>query len=186
MNDIQLTETITNRNLIHDGAIFRVERWDATLPNGAPAVREMVLHRGASAIVPLDDDNNIILVRQHRPAVGKLTWEIPAGKLDTADEDPLLCARRELSEETGMTADHWQKLTTMFTTPGFCSERIHIFLARGLHEGDSHPDDDEFVAVKRMPLSEAVRAVMQGEIQDSKTALAIMMAAALSFPSSDE
>ena len=121
----------------------------------------------------------MILVRQHRIAVGRLTLEIPAGKLDGPDEDPFLCAKRELSEETGLTAEHWQKLTCMETTPGFCNERIHLYLATGLKQGDCHPDEDEFVAVTRMPLGEAVARVMDGTFRDGKTALGILMAAAL-------
>ena len=95
-------------------------------------------------------------------------------------EDPLLCAQRELSEETGYIADSWRKLTVLETTPGFCNERIHIYLATGLKPGDTHPDEDEFVATTRMPLKEAVAKVMDGTFRDGKTALAIMMAAAAS------
>lgn len=179
MNDQQLTEQIISKERVYPGKIINVDHWQVTLPNGETALREVVLHRGASAIVALDDENQLILVRQHRVAVGRLTLEIPAGKLDTADEDPFVCAQRELSEETGFTADTWQKLTCLETTPGFCSERIHIYLARGLHTGNTHPDDDEFVATQRMPLKEAVARVMDGTFRDGKTIVGIMMAAQL-------
>lgn len=137
-------------------------------PTGETALREVACHPGAAGIVALDDDGNVILVRQHRIAVGRLTLEIPAGKLDGADEDPFVCAQRELSEETGLTADHWRKLTVLETTPGFCNERIHLYLATGLHAGKTHPDEDEFVCTLRMPLSDAVQKVMDGTFRDGQ------------------
>lgn len=175
----QLTEKFLSKEVVFPGKIIRLEHWQVALPNGEPALREVACHPGASAVVALDSDGQIILVRQHRIAVDRLTLEIPAGKLDSPDEDPFLCAQRELSEETGMTAQHWQKLTCLETTPGFCNERIHIYLATGLSQGDCHPDEDEFVAVTRMPLAEAAANVLNGTFRDGKTALAIMMAAAL-------
>ena len=178
MNEPNLTETLVSKEIVFRGAIIRLEHWDVALPNGHHALREVACHPGASAVVALDEEGRILMVRQMRIAVGRLTLEIPAGKLDSAEEDPLDCAKRELSEETGFEADRWQKLTCMETTPGFCNERIHLYLATGLHAGASHPDDDEFVAVTRMPLSEAVDAVMNGTFRDGKTCLGIMMAAA--------
>lgn len=175
----QLTEKLLSKEVVFPGKIIRLEHWQVALPNGEPALREVACHPGASAVVALDDEGQIILVRQHRIAVGRLTLEIPAGKLDSPDEDPFLCAQRELSEETGMTARNWQKLTCLETTPGFCNERIHIYLATGLEQGNCHPDEDEFVSVTRMPLAEAAANVMNGTFRDGKTALAIMMAAAL-------
>lgn len=179
MDDQLLTEQIIAKERVYPGRIIDVDRWQVTLPNGETAMREVVLHRGASAIVALDEQEQVILVRQHRVAVGRLTLEIPAGKLDTADEDPFLCAQRELSEETGLIADRWEKLTCLETTPGFCSERIHIYLARGLHQGETHPDDDEFVSTQRMPLRDAVAHVMDGTFRDGKTIVGVMMAAQL-------
>lgn len=177
MEDSRLSEKLLTRETVYQGHIINVEHWTVALPNGKDALREVVVHRGASAIVALDDQNRIILVRQARVAVDRLTLEIPAGKLDSAAEDPFDCARRELSEETGMTADHWEKLTCLDTTPGFCSEKIHLYLATGLHEGDTHPDEDEFVDTVRMPLTEAVARVMDGTFRDGKTIVGIMMAA---------
>lgn len=174
----QLTETLLSKEVVFPGKIIRLEHWQVSLPNGETALREVACHPGASAVVALDDDGQIILVRQHRIAVGRLTLEIPAGKLNSPEEDPFLCAQRELSEETGLTARTWRKLTGLETTPGFCNERIHIYLATGLEQGACHPDDDEFLAVTRMPLSQAVENVMNGTFRDGKTALAIMMAAA--------
>ena len=175
-NDAQLSETILDKKVVYPGLIIRLEHWDVTLPDGTQCVREVACHIGASAVVALDEDNNLILVRQQRIAIGRITVEIPAGKLDAPDEDPLVCAKRELSEETGMTADHWEKLTVLDTTPGFCNEHIHIYLARGLHAGSRHPDEDEFVDVIRMPLPEAYARVMSGDLHDGKTCLGILMA----------
>lgn len=175
----RLTEKFLSKEVVFPGKIIRLEHWQVELPNGEHALREVACHPGASAIVALDDQGQIILVRQHRIAVGRLTLEIPAGKLDAPDEDPFLCAQRELSEETGLTASSWRKLTCLETTPGFCNERIHIYLATGLEQGDSHPDEDEFVDVTRMPLAQAVAHVMNGDFRDGKTTLAIMMAASL-------
>ena len=177
MTDQDLQETFLDGQVVFPGKIIRVEHWQVRLPSGETALREVACHPGASAVVAIDDENNIILVRQHRIAVGRLTLEIPAGKLDSPEEDPLFCAKRELSEETGYMAQQWEKLTCLETTPGFCNERIHIYLATGLSQGVNHPDEDEFVATVRMPLSEAVERVMSGEFRDGKTALAIMMVA---------
>lgn len=179
MDDRQLTETFLEGKVVFPGKIIRVEHWQVALPNGETALREVACHPGASAVVALDEAGKVILVRQHRIAVGRLTWEIPAGKLDSPTEDPFLCARRELSEETGLEADHWQKLTCLETTPGFCNERIHLYLATGLRQGQSHPDADEFVAVTRIPLEEAVARVMDGTFRDGKTMVGLLMAARL-------
>ena len=180
MNEQNLIETYQDGKVVFDGKIIRLEHWTVQLPNGHMALREVACHPGASAVAALDDQGNIILVQQYRAPVGRLTLEIPAGKFDHVGEDPLLCAQRELSEETGLVAEHWRKLTVLETTPGFCNERIHIYLATGLKQGETHPDEDEFVATTRMPLSEAVARVMDGTFRDGKTALAIMMASAAS------
>lgn len=180
MNEQNLIETYQDGKVVFDGKIIRLEHWTVKLPNGNLALREVACHPGASAVVALDDQDNIILVQQYRAPIGRLTLEIPAGKFDHPGEDPLLCAQRELSEETGLLADSWRKLTVLETTPGFCNERIHIYLATGLKQGETHPDEDEFVATLRMPLKEAVAKVMDGTLRDGKTALAIMMAKAAS------
>lgn len=179
IDDQQLTETYLDGKVVFPGKIIRVEHWQVALPNGEHALREVACHPGAAGIVALDDEGQVILVRQHRIAVGRLTMEIPAGKLDSPQEDPFVCAQRELSEETGLVADYWRKLTCLETTPGFCNERIHLYLATGLHQGASHPDEDEFVAVSRMPLQDAVAKVMDGTLRDGKTIVGIMMTAAL-------
>ena len=161
---------------IYDGVLLHVRRDTVTLPNGREAVREWVRHPGASAVLPVFEDGTVLLVRQYRYPVDRVTLEIPAGKLDSPKEDPLACAVRELSEETGYTAKHWAKLTTIGTTVGFSNEYIHLYLARELSVGAQHTDEDEFVNVVQMPFSDALAMVKSGEIIDSKTIISLMMA----------
>ena len=147
-----------------------------TCPNGRSATREIVVHKGAAAVVPVYPDGTTLLVRQHRVAVDRITLEIPAGKLDSVSEDPLDCAVRELEEETGLRAGRMTLLTSLLTTPGFCTEKIAIYLAQDLSQGQTHPDEDEFLDLVRMPLEEAVAKIMRGEIRDSKTICGLLMA----------
>lgn len=176
MNDAQLREIPFSSETIFNGQILRVERWQVTCPSGSSAPREIVLHRGAAAVVPVYEDGTTLLVRQHRVAVDRVTLEIPAGKLDSAQEDPMECAVRELREETGLTAKVMTPLTSVLTTPGFCSEKIAIYLAQELTQGETAPDEDEFLALVRMPLDEACERIMRGEIRDGKTICGLLMA----------
>ena len=176
MRDDALKETFLSSEDIYQGAIIKVEKWQVSLPNGKTAPREIVRHNGAAAIVPVDDRGYVTLVRQHRIAVNKFTWEIPAGKLDSPTEDPFHAAQRELEEETGLQAEHWQLLNRIDTTPGFCNERIAIYLATGLSQHPSHPDADEFLQLTRIPLDDAVAQCMNGSINDSKTLVGLLMA----------
>ena len=179
MDDRQLREIPFSSETIYDGAILRVEKWQVTCPNGHTAPREIVVHKGAAAVVPVYDDGTTLLVRQHRVSVDRVTLEIPAGKLDSWDEDPLECAIRELREETGLKAEKMTLLTSVLTTPGFCTEKIGIYLAQGLTQGDMDLDEDEFLGVVRMPLSEAIDMVMRGDIRDGKTICGLLMAKAV-------
>ena len=176
IRDEALLEKFLSSEEIYPGKIIRVEKWQVELPNGETAMREIVRHNGASAIVPVDDQGMVTLVRQHRAAIGQCTWEIPAGKLDSPSEDPFAAAKRELEEETGLRAAEWRKLTAIYTTPGFCNEQISIYLATGLSQRNAHPDEDEFLGLTRMPLSEAVSLCMSGEFRDSKTVIGLLMA----------
>ena len=176
MNDSELREIPFEKKTIFEGRIFNVENWQVTCPNGHPAPREIVIHRGAAAVIPVYEDGTTLLVRQHRVSVDRVTLEIPAGKLDSWDEDPLECAIRELREETGLKAERMTLLTSVLTTPGFCTEKIGIYLAEGLTQGDTHPDEDEFLGLTRIALDDAIALAMRGEIRDSKTICGLMMA----------
>lgn len=176
MNDQQLREIPFASETIYDGAILRVEKWQVTCPNGHPAPREIVVHKGAAAVIPVYEDGTTLLVRQHRVSVDRVTLEIPAGKLDSWGEDPYGCAVRELKEETGLSAERFTLLTSLLTTPGFCTEKIAIYLAEGLTQGETNPDEDEFLGLVRMPLEEAVAMVMRGDIRDGKTVAGLLMA----------
>ena len=176
MDDSRLREIPFHKETIYEGSILHVEKWQVTCPNGHSAPREIVVHKGAAAVVPVYEDGTTLLVRQHRVSVDRVTLEIPAGKLDRADEDPLDCAVRELEEETGLKAEAMTPLTSVLTTPGFCTEKIGIYLAQGLSQGKTHPDEDEFLDLVRMPLDEAVDMVMRGDIRDGKTICGLLMA----------
>ena len=166
--DAELEEIPVTEDVVFNGRIFNVNRLRVTLPDGREAIRDVVRHPGAVAILALTDDGRICLVRQYRTSLARVTVEIPAGKLDPG-EDPLTCAKRELLEETGMVADRMAFLTTLATTPGFTDERIHLYMATGLTFGPAHPDEDEFLNVDLVPLDELIDAVLDGRIEDSKT-----------------
>lgn len=170
-----LIEKTLKSEKIFDGTLLHVRRDTALLPNGQQATREWIQHPGASAVLPVLPDGQVILVRQYRYPVGRVTLEIPAGKLDAPDEDPLDCAKRELSEETGYSAETINKLTTIGTTVGFSNEYIHIYQATGLTPGEQHPDEDEFLNVVRVPLAEAIEMTQDGRIFDAKTIVALLM-----------
>ena len=175
-NDDQIREIPLSDELVFHGALIDVTHMQVRLPNGRQALREVVRHKGAAAVVPVDAEGFVTLVRQHRVVVDQITLEIPAGKLDYVGEDPLACAHRELEEETGLRAQHMALLSPMITTPGYCTEKISLYLATGLTRHDAHLDEDEFLHVVRMPLAEAVARVMSGELCDGKTAMGLLMA----------
>ena len=175
--DKSLVEKKISSEPVFDGVLLHVHKDEVELPNGHKATREWIKHPGASAVIPLLPDNQIILVRQFRYPVGKVTLEVPAGKLDKAGEDPIECAKRELSEQTGYTAGKFWKLTTIATTVGFTDEYIHIYAASDLAAGKIHPDSDEFINVVKVPLTAAVQMVETGKIFDAKSAVAILLLA---------
>ncbi len=171
-----LRETPIGEEPKFDGILIDVSHMTVTLPNGKTALREVVHHKGAAAVVPVDEQERVYLVCQHRVVVDAMMLEIPAGKLDYIGEDHALCAVRELEEETGLRAEKMEFLSHIITTPGFCTEKIGLYLATGLSQHEAHLDADEFLNVVIMPLKEAVSRVMSGEINDAKTALGLLMA----------
>lgn len=175
-DDRRIMEETVSRERVFDGIILHIDHVQNRLPNGKIAAREIALHIGASAVLPVDAEGNVYLVRQFRAPIDRVLLEIPAGKLDDAHEDRLEAAKRELREETGFTAGSWTHLTDTYTTPGFSSERISLYLARDLQAGESHPDEDEFLNLVKLPFSEACDMVMRGEIRDSKTQISLLMA----------
>ena len=161
---------------IYRGRIIDLRLEETELPNGQTVALEVVHHPGAAAIVAVDDADAVVLIRQFRHAAGGFIWEVPAGTL-TPDENPQQCAQRELCEETGLVAAEWVDLGSVLTTPGFCDERIHLFLARRLSEATQALDDDEVLTVTRVPLSQTLAMVQRGEIEDAKSIAAVHRAA---------
>ena len=162
----------------YSGRIVNLDVDTVRFPDGSTGQLEMLRHPGASAVVPfLDDpadpDPRVLLIRQFRHAAEGYIWEVPAGRLDPG-ESPEACARRELAEETGMRARALERLTTIYTTPGFTDERIHLFLAYGLEQGDARREADEFMEVHTLPWSAVLDLVRSGQIQDGKTLTATM------------
>ncbi len=176
MDDSRLEEVFLSSEPIFEGKIINVERWQVRLPDGSTAPREVVRHHGAAAVVPVDENGCVTLVRQHRVVNHRFTWEIPAGKLDKEGESTLDAAKRELSEETGLMAENWTLLSDILTTPGFCDEHIGIYLATGLTAHETHPDEGEFLNIASLPLSDAVGMILNGEIRDSKTIVGLLLA----------
>ena len=174
-----LEEKQIKREDIFEGEVLHLVRDTVLLPNGKNATREMCLHIGAVAIIPILADGRVIMERQYRYAGGREYLEIPAGKLDAPDEDPLSAAKRELREETGAVAREWVYLGRIDTTPALMNEKIHLYLARDISFTDRELDDDEFLTVEMLPLSELSSMVMRGEIVDSKTQAAILKVCAL-------
>jgi len=166
---------------VYTGRVISLDVDEVRFPDGTSGELEIIRHPGASAIVPfLTDpagaDPQLLLLKQYRYATGGTIYEIPAGRLDPG-ELPDACARRELLEETGCTAEAIVPLTSMYTTPGFTDERIHLFLATGLTRGDARREADEFMEVETVSLSVALQMVQRGEIQDAKTALGLLFVA---------
>lgn len=166
---------------LYEGRIFTLNRDTARFPDGSTSEFDIIRHPGAAAIVPfmndpLGENPQLLLLRQFRYAADGYIYEIPAGRLD-GGESATECAARELKEETGCTADRLDPMFTMFTTPGFTDEKIHVFLATGLTHGEANREADEFADVVIMPLAEALELIRTGEILDAKTSLAILYAA---------
>ena len=172
-----LEETQLSSEAKYDGTLLHIRRDTVQLPNGKTSTREYNIHLGAVCILPLLGNGEVLLERQSRYPMREVITEIPAGKLDAPDEDPLEAAQRELREETGATAAEWHALGLFCPTGAYSTERIYMYLARGLTFGARELDEDEFLEVAEIPLPELVRQVFDGTITDGKTQVAILKTA---------
>ena len=169
------TETLVRHINGYNGLIINTTLDRVVLQNGEHTLREVVSHPGGVTIIPIDDDGYVYCVRQFRYPMSEHLLEVPAGKLEYGEE-PFLCASRELSEETGITASEYIDLGKIYPSPGFCKEILYIYMARGLTFGIPHPDHNEFLDVEKIHIDELVRLVMNNEITDAKTVIAILKA----------
>ena len=167
-------EILLSTKRIHTGRVLKLDLDTVALPNGRTTELEILRHPGASAVVPLQENGNVILIRQLRHAAGGFIYEIPAGKLDP-EEDPRDCAARELEEEIGYCSDHLERLTSIWTAPGFTDEVIHIYLGTNLKIGKQDLDQDEVLEIVEWPLQEAIAKIQDGTIRDAKTIIGLQM-----------
>jgi ADP-ribose pyrophosphatase len=170
-----MTEKTVSAELIYHGKILNLHRDVVELPNKNHAAREVVEHSGGVCVLPLTDDDEVIMVKQFRYPFKEALLELPAGKLECG-ENPLTCGKRELREETGCTAESFEFIGKLYPTPAYCSEVIHMYLARGLSSGSNSLDEDEFLQVVKLPLNQVVEMICNNEINDAKTQLAILKA----------
>lgn len=173
--DKRLYEEKLSSKRLFSGKILELYYDNVRLPNGKTASREKITHPGAVGIVPVTGDNEILLIRQYRYPVNDITIEIPAGKLDK-DELPVNCAKRELAEEAGALDGKLHLLSSFYTTPGFCDEVLHLFLATGFNRSNNNPDEDEFLDIIEIKMDSALSWIKEGKIKDSKTIIGILMA----------
>lgn len=164
---------------IYTGRVINLDVDTVRFPDGSTGEQEMIRHPGAAAVVPVasdprGEDPTILMIKQYRYATGGTLWEIPAGRLTEPGESPEECARRELLEEVGVTAAHVERLTTIWTTPGFTDEAIHLFVAYELRVGSHAREHDEFIEVVPLPLSGVLQRIKEGEIRDAKTLVGIL------------
>ena len=179
MEEAKLREIQTDSENIFDGVILNVKRDQVRLPNGHQSVREVIRHVGAVCVVPVTDDGRVVVERQYRYPIDQVITEIPAGKLDSREEDRLHAAQRELKEETGITADSWMDMGLYYPAAAYSDEKITMYLARGLHRGEQRLDEDEFLNVELVSMEELIEEILTGKITDGKTQAAILKAAML-------
>ena len=170
-----MTTTINSRTTLHRGRVFNLIRENVTLDNGVITDMEFVEHPGATAIIPMLNESRVLLLKQYRHSLRQYIWEIPAGTLDP-QESIMNCAKRELIEETGFSANQWQKLAEITPVPGYSDERIHIFLATDLQPAEQNLDTDEIINVHDVGFSEAIEMIEKGEIQDAKSIAGLYLA----------
>ena len=173
---MELREKTINSKEIYKGRVISLSVDTVITPGGNEATREIVHHPGGVAVVAIDNDDMIYLVEQYRVPYDDILLEIPAGKLDSKDEDPTDAALRELSEETGLTCKEIKHIGDFYPSVGFLDENLRLFMATGLSQGQTHPDDDEYLNIVKMPFEKAVQMVMDGKIKDGKTIAGILKA----------
>ncbi len=172
---MKLKEKVYKKNKIYKGRAVNFCNDEVVLPNGQTAGREYIDHPGAVAVVPFVNKTDIVFVRQYRYPVDKITYEIPAGKLDRNKKESLLaCVKRELKEETGYTAKKIKKLISFFPSTAFSNEELHIYTAEDLTAGETHPDEDEFIEKIIIPFKQAFEMIKSGKIKDAKTVIALL------------
>ena len=171
---MNLEEKQLTSEYIYNGKIIKLRRDTALLPNGKTSTREVIEHNGGVCVAALTDSDEVLFVKQFRYPYMEIVTEIPAGKRDGANEDPLACGKRELKEETGAEAESFIPLGKLYPSPGYCGEVIWMFAATDLRYGEQHPDDDEFLSVEKIPLEKAVQMILSGEITDAKTQAAVL------------
>lgn len=176
---MNLKETTKSQEYMFKGRIINLRRDVAILPDGSEANREVVEHNGGVCVLPLTENNEIIFVKQFRYPYMEELLEIPAGKRDSKDEDPLSCGKRELREETGAESDNFVFLGELYPSPGYVNEVIYMYYADNLTYGECDPDDDEFLDLVKIPFDKAVEMVVSGEIKDAKTQAAVLKVAYL-------
>lgn len=170
---MELTEKTITSKYIYEGRVVRLRFDEVELPDGSRSTREIIEHNGGVSVAAMTDNDEIILVRQYRHPYGEIIYEIPAGKIEKG-EDPFECGKRELKEEAGATAEHYELLGIDYPSPGYCGEKIYIYYADGLTFGENDLDEGEFLDVIKVPFDKAVEMVMSDEIKDSKTQIAIL------------
>lgn len=170
---MKLFEKTLSKDYKYNGKIINMRVDEAELENGKTATREVVEHSGGVCVAALDEENCLLMVRQFRYPYGEVLLEIPAGKREKG-EDPIECGKRELEEETGYTAEKYTDLGKLYPTPAYVDEVIYMYYAENLSKTHQHLDEDEFLSVERVPFDDAVKMVMNGEIRDAKTQVAIL------------
>lgn len=172
---MEFEEKITNTETIHEGNITTYQLLDVTLPDGQEAEREIVRHDSAAAVIAFTAEQELILVRQYRVAIGKTTLELPAGLRDDEDKDGMVTAQREMEEETGFRSNDWRYVTSFYSTPGYTDEFLEIYEAHGLEkvENPRAQDESEFIEVVTLDFDEAMDAYIRGELCDAKTVFAL-------------
>lgn len=173
---MHLEEKTKDSSIVYDGKIFKIKKDNVILEDNSEAVREFVVHYGGVCVLPLTENNEIIMVKQYRYPLAAATLEVPAGKLNGPAEDHCEAGKRELLEETGAAAEQFEYLGEIYPIPAYTTEIIHMYLARGLSFSDQNLDEDEFLDVVKIPFEKALEMVMNGELKDSKTMIIIMKA----------